>query len=218
MNAKAATLILATTLIVASPAVAGIIRGTLQMDPRKAPATPAKAQRGVTEAVVYLESVPDKVERKLAHPRRWFFGRPQEPGVFHIVQSGRQFRPRVAAVAVGTRVEFKNLDRVYHSTFSVSSAKRFDLGKYPPGRADTLEFDRPGVVNLHCDIHPDMVGYLVVTPNHAFTRPDSMGEFRLPSVPKGTYTVRVVHPSRGVIRQVVRVGRGDVALDLSYRR
>src|SRR5689334_8246336 len=119
-------------LVLASPAAASVIHGTLRMDTRATARVASTegstgapvAQRGVTDAVVYLESIPDKVERKLAHPRSWFFGRPKEPGILHIIQANRQFKPRVAAVAAGGRVEFKNMDRVYHSTFSVSSAKR----------------------------------------------------------------------------------------------
>jgi plastocyanin len=211
-----------------TPASAGVIRGTLWMTPiaaarsvTAAQAPDVRAQRGVLDAVIYLEVVPDKVERqlasKVASKRTWFvFGR-AEPRPSRIVQIDRQFRPRVAAVAVGAKVEVQNLDRVYHNTFSVSPAKRFDLGKYPPGRIDTVSFDRPGVVNLHCDIHPDMLGFIVVTPNHAFTRPDSLGRYRLPKLPPGDYTVRVFHPRRGELeRRIVVPKRGDLDLDLAF--
>jgi plastocyanin len=175
----------------------------------------------VADAVIYLESVPDKVERQLASKvaakRSWFMIARPGPRPSRIVQIDKQFRPRVAAVSVGAKVEVQNLDRVYHNTFSVSPAKRFDLGKYPPGRIDTVSFDRPGVVNLHCDIHPDMLGFVVVTPNHAFTRPDSLGHYRLPKLPPGNYTVHVFHPRRGEIeRRIVVPKRGDLALDLAF--
>ena len=121
------------------------------------------------------------------------------------------------AVARGTSVEFQNLDRVYHNAFSVSVAKRFDLGKYPPGTRDTVLFDRAGAINLHCDIHPDMVGFVVVLPNHVFCHPDSMGAYQLPSLPGGRYSVRVWHPHRGELRRDVVVPRhGDVDLTLVY--
>ena len=170
-------------------------------------------QRRVKEAVVYLERIPEKVERKLTR-RRWWKRAPRLP---RIVQADLRFTPRVLAAAAGTRVEFANLDRVFHNTFSVSAARRFDLGKYPPGHVDTVAFDRAGVANLHCDIHPQESGFVVVLPNHAFTRPDSLGRFTLPKLPAGSYTVRVWHPRFGELRRNVTMpSQGDLSVDLTY--
>ena len=207
-------------------AQAGVVQGTLWMN-RTAPAAAktatgpaaiAKLQRGVGESVIYLEKVPEPVERKLSGRGGFaFFRREPKPWVPRIVQKDRKFAPRVLAIPAGTQVEFQNLDRVYHNAFSVSTARRFDLGKYPPGRTDTVKFERAGVINLHCDIHPDMMGFIVVTPNHAYARPDSLGRFALPKLPPGPYTVRVWHPRRGEIRRAIDVPkRGDVALDLTF--
>jgi len=178
--------------------------------------TASRDQRGVNESVVWIESVPEKVERKLTSTgTRWFWRRRETPHLPCLVQSGHAFTPRVLTVAAGSQVEFRNLDRVYHNAFSVSSARRFDLGKYPPGRADTVLFQRPGVVNLHCDIHPDELGFIVVTPNHAVARPDSLGDFRLPQLPPGHYTVHAWHPRFGETRSEFDVPkRGAVDLRL----
>jgi hypothetical protein len=175
--------------------------------------TQAKAQEGVTDAVLYVEQVPDAVERKLAKPR--WLSRPPRPR--RIVQSKLRFQPRVMAALAGSTVELQNLDRVYHNAFSVSAAMRFDLGKYPPGKLDTLVFQRPGVVNLHCDIHPEEIGYVVVVPNHAYARPDSIGRFQLPKLPAGSYTLHVWHPRLGELRRPFQVpARGNVALEIRY--
>lgn len=211
---------------VAPAAAAGAVRGTLWMN-RKGPAAAktlsppaviARHQAGVTDAVVYVEKIPDAVQRKLAGRGGFaFFRSKPKVHVARMVQKNRLFQPRVVAVPAGTRVEFVNLDRVYHSAFSVSAARRFDLGKYPPGRADTVLFETAGVINLHSDIYPEMLGYLVVTPNHAYVRPDSLGRYALPRLPAGSYTIRVWHPRRGEIKRAVTVPRrGDLALDLSF--
>src|SRR6476469_8279253 len=42
------------------------------------------------------------------------------------------FIPALLAIQVGTKVEFPNFDDTYHSVFSYSPAKRFDLGRYRP--------------------------------------------------------------------------------------
>ena len=209
----------------AGPACATDIGGTLWMNAQAAaqsrnapPAVRARAQRGITESVIYLEKVPESVEHKLSgRPTFWFFHRPAEPRPARIVQQNQRFIPRVLAIAAGTQVEFENRDRVYHNAFSVSSAKHFDLGKYPPGQIDTVLFERPGVVNLHCDIHPEMLGFVVVTPNHAIVRPDSLGAFTLPKLPPGNYTLHAWNPKRPEFKQAFEVPkRGDVNLNLRF--
>lgn len=210
----------------AGPAPAGTVRGTVWMN-RRAPAAAkttteptviARLQRGVSESVIYIEKVPEAVERKLTGRGGFvLFRRAPKLWVPRIVQRSRAFNPRVLAIPAGTAVEFQNLDRVYHNAFSVSTARRFDLGKYAPGKTDTVKFERAGVINLHCDIHPEMLGFIVVTPNHAYTRADSVGRFALPKLPPGPYTVRVWHPRRGEIRRAIDMPRrGDVALDLTF--
>ncbi|MBI1797533.1 MAG: hypothetical protein HYR74_10830 [Candidatus Eisenbacteria bacterium] len=219
-----------TLLIVAVPAAAGVIRGELWLSHkaadhahaadaatvstrRPAPSPPPRSQRGVADGVIYVETVPEKVEKKLA-PKPNARKKPPLP---RIVQLNQRYEPRVLATPIGCAVELENLDRVYHNTFSVSVAKRFDLRKYPPGHRDTLTFERCGVVNLHCDIHPDEIGYVVVVPNHVFTRPDSTGRFALPKLPPGAYTLRVWHPRLGELTRAVTVPKhGDTQIVLAY--
>ena len=216
MRSKAALLLTMSLLLPASSVLAGAIRGTLT--PRSgAAAAPKTGRPGITDAVIYIEVLPEAVERKLNSRGFWIFRRLAPPRVRRVVQMNRKFDPHVLATAVGDRIAFNNLDRVYHSTFSVSPAKRFDLGKRQPGQCDTLTLDQPGVINLHCDIHPDMMAYVVVTPNHAFTFPDDTGRYRLPALPPGTYTVHVFHPRWGEIQHRAEITKhGDALLDLSF--
>lgn len=80
-----------------------------------------------------------------------------------------------------------------------------------------MVFDRAGVANLHCDIHPDESGFVVVVPNHAFARPDSLGRFALPKLPKGDYTLHVWHPRLGEItRDVTMPKHGDLKIELRF--
>jgi hypothetical protein len=231
MRSRLALLIASCVLIAPGPAAAGDVVGTLWVN-GKAPAHPTDvakappaartaiehAQHGVTEAVVWVETVPEKVERKLAGGGpHWFWQKREKPRLPRIVQRGHTFAPHALALVAGSQAEFMNLDRVYHNAFSVSSAQRFDIGKYPPGRADTVLFEHPGVVNLHCDIHPEEIGFIVVVPNHAFARPDSLGVFALPKLPPGNYTVHAWHPRRGEMKRAFAVpGRGGVDLQLEF--
>jgi hypothetical protein len=194
---------------------AGVIQGTVT--PRHQSARMAATRAQVTDVVVYVDRVPPEVELKLTSRGFWFFCKHEGPRVWNVVQVDRRFDPNVLAIAAGDRVAFQNLDPIYHSAFSVSAARRFDLGKRSPGQRDTVTFDRPGVVNMHCDIHPDMVGYVVVTPNHAFAFPDTAGHYRLPNLPPGSYTVHAVHPLWGDVTRKTQVAkRGPTALDLGF--
>ena len=172
-----------------------------------------KRQAGITDAVVSLVQIPETIERRLQQQSKRDRSRPNP----RMLISHSRYQPRVLAVPAGTRVEFQNLDRIWHSTFSVSSARRFDLGKLKPGAIDTMTMSRTGVINLHCDIHPEEIGFLVVTPNHAYARPDSLGHFTLPKLPPGTYSIEMWHPQRGSRKDVVVVPkRGDATCNLAF--
>ncbi len=219
--------LLPALLLLAPPAFAATaVTGTLRLSPAARSAAAKHGgktpQAGVSEGVVWLEKIPERVEDQLAHPDPpWFlfWRQPEEnPPLPVIAQEKETYSPRVLAVPVGSSIEFTNPDRLYHSTFSVSGAKRFDLGKTPPGRRDTVEFSRPGVINLHCEIHPRAVGYVVVTPNHAYASPDRSGHFRLPKMPPGRYVLHAWHPDRGDLRLPFDVPkRGSVALTPTFK-
>lgn len=75
----------------------------------------------------------------------------------HVVeQKQKQFSTPKLEVKVGDSVTFKNSDDVNHNIFSLSDSKSFDLGSYPKGQSRSVVFDKPGVVEVECAIHPDM--------------------------------------------------------------
>ncbi len=106
-----------------------------------------------------------------------------------IHQKELQFDPPVNVVMKGTTVDFPNDDRVFHNVFSVSQPARFDLGLYKAGESKSVVFNRTGVVDIYCNIHPDMASKVKVvdTPYFAMTRAD--GTFEIGGVPPGTYPI-----------------------------
>jgi plastocyanin len=158
----------------------------------------------VTDAVIFVDSEAD--------------GSGPAPGQHpKLAQRGQAFDPRVVVVAAGGTVEFPNLDPVYHNVFSVSPPRRFDLGKYPRGQSRSITFTRPGQVNVFCDIHSDMAGFVLVVPNRHWARPAADGSFELAGLPPGRYRVRAWHPDfpqRAL--QVDVPDSGDVSLDVSF--
>jgi plastocyanin len=81
----------------------------------------------------------------------------------HVVsQKGKSFSLKKLTVKTGDTVKFVNEDPFSHSVFSVSPAKNFDLGTYPQGGAKTVKFDKPGVVEVECAVHPGMQMFIEV--------------------------------------------------------
>jgi plastocyanin len=190
-------LLLTTTVVFAAFATtaagdreqsAGAIRGRLDI---RRIATPAERRPDVAKlgaagprdlpdlrrGVVYLESAPQGA----------FEERESRRAVLD--QRNETFVPHVLAVMAGTVVDFPNSDKTYHNVFSLSKAKRFDLGRYAAGRSKSIRFDRPGVVRVFCDIHSHMNAFILVFNHPFFDVTDTEGRFRLPNVPPGTYTV-----------------------------
>ena len=129
-------------------------------------------------------------------------------------QVNRAFEPDLLVIPVGSTVAFPNSDSVSHQIYSFSPAKRFQLplyrGKpYPPER-----FDQPGVVTLGCNIHDEMLGFLVVTDAQFFGRADASGTWTT-DLPRGKYRVSVWHPrmkdDANELDRELMVGEGDRA-------
>lgn len=107
-------------------------------------------------------------------------------------QRGFQFRPCVMAVQTGTPVSFPNKDPMYHSVFSYSAARKFDLGRYRAGEEpEAVVFDKPGTVSLFCEIHEHMRAQIVVVDTPFFVVTDAKGNFTLPNLPSGSHTFHV---------------------------
>jgi Carboxypeptidase regulatory-like domain len=133
------------------------------------------------------------------------------------MQTSEGFEPHVLAVKVGATVEFQNRDQVYHQAFSISPAKRFDLGSQAPGESRAVVFDSVGIVSVYCELHPESAGFIVVLADEYFTQPDAEGRFAFPGLPNGSYTVAAWHPSYGEVKRQVSLPKGSkLNLRLAY--
>jgi plastocyanin len=125
-----------------------------------------------------------------------------------ITQRGEQFTPAVTVVTVGSTVEFPNDDPYFHNVFSLSRANTFDLGRYPSGSSRSLVFERTGMVKVFCHLHAQMNALVVVLDHPWFTIPSENGDFALPPVPPGDYTLVAWHERIGERREPIRVAAG----------
>jgi plastocyanin len=156
-------------LTLATAALAGTITGTV---------SPGKS------SVVYVDAVAGKT-----------FPAPTQKPLMD--QKGLMFSPHVLIVQVGTTVEFQNSDSVQHNVFwpSISGNKKdgHNLGTWPKGEKRPFTFSTPGVVPLLCNVHPEMSGYIVVSPTPYFAETDASGNYKIENVPDGKYNVVAWH-------------------------
>lgn len=113
------------------------------------------------------------------------------PAPFRIASKGKRFEPRVTAVPVGTTVDFPNLDKIFHNAFSLSEGATFDLGLYRNGASKPYTFQRPGIVRLYCNIHPQMAAFILVVDGGLRALTGADGLATLPRVPPGRHPLRV---------------------------
>ena len=119
----------------------------------------------------------------------------KRPAPVHAVmdQVDRAFAPDLLVIPVGSTVEFPNSDSVSHQIYSFSQPKRFKLPLYHGKPYPPVPFDQAGVVTLGCNIHDDMLAYLLVTDAPWFGRTDKSGAW-VADVPRGRYRVSIWHP------------------------
>ena len=166
---------------------------------------PTGSTADAAAAIVYLDGVfPEPV----AHCAK----------LAEMEQKNIAFSPGLLAIEVGTTVEFPNLDDTYHNVFSYSKTKRFDLGRYRRGeKPAAVLFDKPGVVNLHCEIHASMRGTILVLNTPYFVKTGPGGVYHLGPVPPGHYLLRAWISDDDVRLQPVDIKSG-ASLHIDFRR
>ncbi|HEX2122980.1 MAG TPA: hypothetical protein VHL59_15210 [Thermoanaerobaculia bacterium] len=130
---------------------------------------------------------------------------------FTMTTRSKTFLPHVLAVPAGSTIAFPNEDPIAHNLFSLTPGNSFDLGLYRRGGRKAHTFDTPGVVNIYCNIHPDMsaVVHVMTTPYYAFA--DANGNYSF-DVPPGKYRVTAWNEQGGgAISEIEVTGEGRVA-------
>jgi plastocyanin len=203
-----AAILFAMTTALAAPALAGTITGTVTV----------RGLRTPENILVYLGKA-QVASVDLTHAR------------FSMDQQNLTFIPHVLPVVVGAAVAFPNDDKVAHNVFSLSQAKKFNLGSYGPGMSKTIVFDKPGMVELRCDVHSEMLAYIAVLESPYFGITDAQGHFTIPDsryleahgvtgvppLPAGDYLVKTWHEKLHTGKTRVTVpaeGAVNITLDL----
>jgi len=191
-----AVLVLAAVLALTLAASAGSISGKVS---------------GVNgESVVYVDTIQGKT-----------FPAPSEHPVMD--QKGLLFQPHILVVQQGTTVDFLNSDKVAHNVFWPSlmqGTKKLpgkNMGTWPQGEKRPFKFDQAGTAALLCNVHPEMAGYIVVSPTPYFAKTDKSGAYKIDNVPDGQYNVVAWH--EGVKNSTKAVAAsGDTKADFTVSK
>jgi plastocyanin len=210
VNVFVMLLALAALIMLPQKALAGEIKGSIK----------AQGLRSPENIVVYLTKAPpadlDSSKAK-----------------FVMDQLNLEFRPHVLPVLVGSTVQFPNNDQVDHNIFSMSRTKKFNLGSYKPGDSKAVLFDKPGIVELRCDVHAEMAAYILVMKNPYFAVTDKKGNFQIPDatylqqagledladLATGKYFIKTWHEKLKTQKKAITIsGNGDVTVQLNLKR
>lgn len=134
----------------------------------------------LANAVVFLKS-PDLIARS----------KPLNKA--EIAQQDRTFIPNVQVITLGTAVDFPNRDDVRHHVYSFSPAKAFELKLYIGKPEAPIVFDKVGIVELGCNIHDSMLGWVLVNDSPIYGNTDEAGYVSFDVTPNDALSVDVWH-------------------------
>jgi len=184
---------------------------------------PVAPRAGAVTGRVTLVERGNKPTNDVAQAVLWLEGRNPKavtPTSATVLTEGKEFRPRVTVVAVGSSVVFPNNDPFNHNVFSLSRGSSFDLGLYGRGEAKSTKLTRSGVIEVYCNVHATMAAFILVRDNPYFTQPAGDGSFSIGGVPPGKYVLHAWHERAKEITRDVEVGAEglpDVALQIDAR-
>lgn len=137
--------------------------------------------KDASHAVVWLTPVGATVET------------PKQTSIPQLVQKNKSFHPSLLVIPAGGKVEFPNRDPFFHNVFSLFEGKRFDLGLYESGSTRFVQFDKPGVSFIFCNIHAEMSAVVIALTTPYYAISDARGDITIPDVPPGRYQLQVFH-------------------------
>jgi hypothetical protein len=167
------------------------------------------ADKGIKNVVVYL----DEIKTGKAIPEE----------TVEITDIKCTFVPHVSIGFRGSKFIVKNEDPVLHTIHvytSISGKTMFNIGLPERGSMVKKTLTKTGLMELNCDCHPWMQGYIYVFDHPYAAVSDESGKFVIENIPPGTYNVKAWHEALGTVELAdVRVEAGKANnIRLQYAR
>jgi plastocyanin len=169
----------------------------------------AEGLSSTANVAVYIDAIP---------------GKKFDPPAQHVTvdQRNMKFVPQTVIVVRSTTVDFLNSDQVPHNVYWPSiggnKALRHSLTIVSPGDKKSFQFDSLGAAQLLCNMHADMIGYVVVVPTPYFALTGSDGSFTIKDVPPGKYTLKTWSAEGKPTTQAITVAAGDTNVELAMKK
>jgi len=134
-------------------------------------------------------------------------------GKVMVDQKGCKYIPHVVAMQAGQTISISNSDDTVHNVHSYSKRNQAFNQAQPAGAA-AIEKEmgrKDKMFPVKCDMHSWMNCHVAVFDHPFFTTSDASGNFTLPKLPAGTYTVTAEHETLGKQEVSVTVADGATA-------
>ncbi|MEM9555968.1 MAG: carboxypeptidase regulatory-like domain-containing protein [Acidobacteriota bacterium] len=231
-------LVVVLSLLVALPAAAGEIIGTVRFtdSPPRLPSVPmdadpqcvAKHDAPVAARTLVLgdggSGAPTmaNVFVQVVASAELLSSAPAPPAEPVIVdQVGCLYEPRVVGVRSGQPLVFKNTDGIFHNVHLKPARNPVQNIAMPPFlKEKQTTFAEPELyVPVSCDVHPWMRAFVAVMEHPYFAVTGTDGRFAIDGLPAGSYTLRAWHEKLGTREQQVEVpADGAATADFSVSR
>lgn len=133
---------------------------------------------------------------------------PAQPAM--LVQKGCRYTPHILAFQVNQDFQVVNEDQTSHNIHPLPTNNReWNFSQLPGGPPIDQKYARPEFIPVKCNIHPWMRGTLAVMKNSHYAITAGDGDFKLPSLPPGTYTIAAWHESYGEQTQEITIAAGE---------
>jgi Copper binding proteins, plastocyanin/azurin family len=138
------------------------------------------------------------------------FPKPSDPAIED--QVAKTFAPELLFARAGLPVVFRNSDAYLHNV-NVKNDETLEQAfnvAIPSGGLYSFTFAQDGVYRVTCDIHPEMMAWVVAAPSPYATQTSPDGRFSFDNVPAGPYVV-VAYVDKRKFEQEIDVGGAEGA-------
>jgi len=114
----------------------------------------------------------------------------------------------------GNKVAIKNSDPILHNTHlysGIGGRTLYNLSLADEGQVVEKPLRKAGLVDVQCDAHKWMQGYMFVLEHPYGAVTDEAGSFAISDVPPGKYTLKAWHEALGELTEEVEVTAGGTA-------
>jgi Carboxypeptidase regulatory-like domain len=124
-------------------------------------------------------------------------------------QKGCKYYPHVSGLQTGQKLAIKNDDATLHNVHALPAVNsQFNEGQPVQGMVAEKTLDKPELTpfKIKCDVHGWMKSYMAVMPHPFYAVSQMNGQFTIPNLPPGTYTLVAWHEKYGQQEQSITVG------------